>query len=100
MFLTFLFLCAIIGLVAGAVTQSFVVGLILTGAIFICGLPTLCKYAFVHHTVGWFSARADLRQMESDRRADTRAMMAEHMKDGTPSVVHDNRQIHFHGGGG
>jgi hypothetical protein len=99
MFLKFLLLSAILGLITGLVSQSALVGLTICGALLICGLPSLFKYLFIHHTVGWFSDRADLRQMQSDRKADYRAAMSDLRKSDTPSVVHDNRQIHFHGGG-
>jgi hypothetical protein len=49
--------------------------------------------------VSYAADRADLRQMEADRRADIRELVRDVTEEHEPPVVYDNRQLHFHGGG-
>ena len=89
----------ILGAVAGSVLDSGEAGVITAVAAFLVmffgGLPAALKASFIHNEVAYLADRADLRQMDSDRRADLRDRGRGR---DDPPVTYDNRQIHFHGG--
>jgi hypothetical protein len=95
MVLGFLIATVIIGVLAAAVTGIGLVGVVVWAIVFFGGLPALLPMVFVHHEVSYHADRADARQKEADHRADMRDVL----QDRRPRIIHDNRQIHFHGGG-
>jgi hypothetical protein len=85
----------IIGGIIAAISGVGLLFWIVAGIVFFGGLPVALAGSFIHNEVGYMADRADARQRESDAKAELRGLLA----DTKPTTVHDNRQIHFHGGG-
>jgi hypothetical protein len=84
----------VIGTIIALVTGVGLLFWVASGIVFFGGLPVALAGAFIHNEIGYMADRADIRQMKSDAKADLRSLT----DDSAPRIVHDNRQIHFHGG--
>jgi len=105
--ITLLLLCAIIGLFVAGITGIGVIGLLVAGFVFFCGLPVVFVIGCVHDEVEYAQDRADFRQLETDLLNEELAAGHELLEDDRSNrltraigkvkpVINDNRQVHIH----
>ena len=100
----------IVGFVVAVASEIGILGVVVGGLLFCCGLPFALVTSFIHGEVSYAQDRADYRSEMADLAEVERAIahdIAEEerldrlIKSGgsrtTPTVYHDNRQIHYHG---
>ena len=97
---------AIIGIAVSGFTGFTIIGWIVGGFIFLCGLPAALVASFVHGEVSYAQDRADYRQVLADTRAEEHEYaegersdrLIEAVQNNPTRIYNDNRQVHLHRG--
>ena len=104
--LIFIIFCFCFSIVVAAVCGYWLAGVVAGGFVFLCGLPFGLLAGIIHGFISYSHDRADDRQIMADLNEDFRFDEREQNEDrrtdkllsaSKPSVIHDNRQIHYHG---
>jgi hypothetical protein len=108
--LILLIISAIIGLIVSGLTKIALIGWLIGGFFFVCGLPGALIGGFIHNEITYVQDREDYRQMMSEVDADRRAEEHEFYEDertarltrnnkgSLTQIYNDKRQVHIHGG--